>query len=164
MPSAISLKGLTKCFVSSGDPGDTCVAVDEVTLDVEEKEFLTMVGPSGCGKSTLMRLIAGLESPTSGEIYINGQTVNDIPTRARNVGFMFQGYALFKHMTVADNISFGLKIKGVPKKERLHRIGELVSLMARKGSKIEGLINSPAGNSKEWLWPGLWLPIHGFCC
>ena len=133
MSIAISLKGLTKRFVSSRDPGDTCVAVDEVTLDLGDEEFLTMVGPSGCGKSTLMRLIAGLESPTSGEIYINGQIVNDLPTRDRNMGFMFQGYALFKHMTVADNISFGLKIKGVPKKERLDRVGDLVSLTGLEG-------------------------------
>ena len=107
--------------------------MDRVTLDVGETEFLTLVGPSGCGKSTLMRLIAGLEDPTSGDIYITDRRVNDIPTRARNVGFIFQGYALFKHMTVAQNISFGLKIKKVPKAKRLHRVEELVALMGLEG-------------------------------
>ena len=82
-----------------------------------EDEFLTMVGPSGCGKSTLMRLVSGLETETSGDIYLNDQRVNDVPTRARNIGFMFQGYALFMHMTVADNIAFGLRIKKFSKKQ-----------------------------------------------
>ncbi len=136
MHSAISLKNLTKCFASSGNPGDKYLAVNGVTLDLGESEFLTMVGPSGCGKSTVLRLIAGLEEPTEGEIYVSGQRVNGIPPRARNLGFMFQGYALFKHMTVVDNISFGLKIKKVPKKECQQRIEELVSLMGLEG--LEG--------------------------
>ena len=107
--------------------------MDRVTLDVGETEFLTLVGPSGCGKSTLMRLIAGLEDPTSGDVYITDRRVNDIPIRARNVGFISQGHALFKHMTVAQNISFGLKIKKVPKAERLQRVEELVALMGLEG-------------------------------
>jgi len=131
--SAISLRDLTKSFASSRNSGDTSFAVDRVTLDVGENEFLTMIGPSGCGKSTLLRLIAGLETPTGGDICIDGKSVNDVPTRARNVGFIFQGYALFKHMTVANNIGFGLKIKRVPRKKRRHRIEELVSLMGLQG-------------------------------
>ena len=115
MPSAITLSNLTKDFASSRKQGETTRAVDGVTLEVGEHEFVTLVGPSGCGKSTIMRLIAGLESPSSGDIYINGQNVNNAPTRDRYVGFMFQGYALFKHMTCADNISFGLKIKKSPR-------------------------------------------------
>ena len=133
MLGAITLRNLTKHFAGSGKQGDTTRAVDGVTLELGEHEFLTLVGPSGCGKSTIMRLIAGLESPTSGDIFINGQNVNGAPTRARNVGFMFQGYSLFKHMTCADNISFGLKIKKVPKKERQRRVDELVELMGLEG-------------------------------
>ena len=136
MPSAISIRNLTKCFVSSNNPGDKCIALNRVTLDVGENEFLTMVGPSGCGKSTILRLIAGLEKPTAGEIYISGQRVDGIPPQARNIGFMFQGYALFKHMTLADNIGFGLKIKKTPKKLRQERVEELVSLMGLEG--LEG--------------------------
>jgi len=134
--SAISIRNLTKCFTSSSNPEDKCIAVNEVTLDVGENEFLTMVGPSGCGKSTILRLIAGLDEPTGGEIFIGGQRVNGIPPRARNIGFMFQGYALFKHMTVADNIGFGLKIKKIHKKERQQRIEELISLIGLEG--LEG--------------------------
>ena len=133
MSSAIALKSLTKQFASSENGWDNSIAVDDVTLEVGEREFLVLVGPGGCGKSTIMRLIAGLETPTSGDIYINGHRVNDIPVKACNVGLMFQGYALFKHMTVADNIGFGLKIRGVSKRERQHRIGEMVSLMGLEG-------------------------------
>ena len=133
MPSAILLKDLTKRFGSLRHSQHAVAAVDGVTLDVGEHEFLTLVGPSGCGKSTIMRLIAGLESPSSGDIYINGERVNSVPTRSRKIGFMFQGYALFKHMTVADNIAFGLKINKVSPKQRQRRVEELVSLMGLDG-------------------------------
>ncbi len=133
MQSAISLRNLTKSFTSSGNPKDKCLALNGVTLEMGENEFLTMVGPSGCGKSTILRLISGLEEPTAGEIYINGRRVDGILPQDRNLGFMFQGYALFKHMTVADNIGFGLKIKKVSRKERQKRIEELVSLMDLEG-------------------------------
>ena len=136
MQSTISLKGLTKSFVSSSDAEDAQPAVDGVDLDVREREFLVMVGPSGCGKSTILRMIAGLETPTAGEIRLDGRRVDHLPARARNVGFMFQGYALFRHMTVAENIGFGLKIKKVSKKERRQGIEQLVSLMGLDG--LEG--------------------------
>ena len=136
MAGAINLRDITKRFEKAGDAVAGTLAVDGVSLEVGEREFLTMVGPSGCGKSTLLRLIAGLEAPTSGDVIIDGQRVNDLPTRARNMGFMFQGYALFMHMTVAENISFGLKIKNVPRKERQRRVGELVALVGLEG--LEG--------------------------
>ena len=133
MQNALSLRNVTKQFPSSRKGDDQNIAVDSVSLDVGESEFLAMVGPSGCGKSTLLRLIAGLEELTTGEIYVGGQRVDGTPPRARNIGFMFQGYALFKHMTVADNIAFGLKIRKVSKRQRLDRIEELVSLMGLDG-------------------------------
>jgi len=133
MQSALSLRNVTKWFSSSRNPKDRFTAVDNVTLEVGENEFLAMVGPSGCGKSTLLRLISGLEEPTDGEIYVGGRRVDGISTRERNIGFMFQGYALFKYMTVADNIGFGLKIRKTPKKECQHRIEELVALMGLEG-------------------------------
>jgi ABC-type Fe3+/spermidine/putrescine transport system ATPase subunit len=136
MENTILLKNLSKQFLSPLNREESCLAVDGITLEVGEQEFLTMVGPSGCGKSTVLRMIAGLEQPTSGEIYVEGQRIDTLPPQARNVGFMFQGYALFKHMTVAENIGFGLKVKGMPKKERQRRIDELVSLMGLEG--LEG--------------------------
>ncbi len=133
MDSALRLRNVTKCFFSDRSDEDRTVAVDEVTLDLGETEFLAMVGPSGCGKSTLLRLIAGLEELTGGDIFLGGEKVDTTPARARNIGFMFQGYALFKHMTVVDNIAFGLKIKKVPKKERERRVEELISFMGLDG-------------------------------
>ncbi len=133
MPSALLLKNITKSFSSPRSSEDHCLAVDHVSLEVKESEFVVMVGPSGCGKSTLLRLLAGLEEPTDGEIYVDGKRIDGVPARDRNIGFMFQGYALFKNMTVADNISFGLKIRKTPKKERQQRLDELVALMGLEG-------------------------------
>ena len=131
--SALSLKSLTKVFPDPANSKDGPAAVDGVNLEVGENEFLAMVGPSGCGKSTLLRLIAGLEDPTAGEIYVGQRRMDGVPTRSRNIGFMFQGYALFRHMTVADNIGFGLKIRKIPSSERRRRTDELVALMGLEG-------------------------------
>ena len=162
MPSAILLKDLTKRFGSLRHSQHAVAAVDGVTLDVGEHEFLTLVGPSGCGKSTIMRLIAGLESPSSGDIYINGERVNSVPTRSRKIGFMFQGYALFKHMTVADNIAFGLKINKVSPKQRQRRVEELVSLMGLDGFEARSPAQLSGGQQQRVAlaralapWPSL---------
>jgi len=133
--SAVLLKNLSKRFSSPINPEESRIAVDGVTLDVADGEFMTMVGPSGCGKSTILRMIAGLEQPTQGEIYVDSRRVDGMPPRFRNIGFMFQGYALFKHLTVADNIGFGLKINRVGKKERRERVGDLVGLMGLEGTE-----------------------------
>jgi len=90
-------------------------AVDGVDLSTAEGEILVLLGPSGCGKTTLLRVIAGLEEPTSGEILIGGQVVNDLPPRARKIAMVFQSYALYPHMTVFKNIAFPLKAQRVPK-------------------------------------------------
>ena len=135
MDSALLLRNLSKRFSSTINPTETLIAVDGVTLEVGDGEIMTMVGPSGCGKSTILRMIAGLEQPTQGEIYVDSRRVDGMPARFRNIGFMFQGYALFKHLTVADNIGFGLKIKRIGKKERRERVGEMVGLMGLEGTE-----------------------------
>ena len=104
----MEIRNITKHF---GDVG----AVNGVDLATEEGEFLVLLGPSGCGKTTLLRIIAGLVQPTSGEILIGGQVVNELPPRARKIAMVFQSYALYPHMTVFNNISFPLKAQGVPK-------------------------------------------------
>ncbi|GMV50863.1 MAG: Sulfate/thiosulfate import ATP-binding protein CysA [Nitrospirae bacterium] len=122
----IQVRGLTKKFGSA-------TAVGDVSFDVQEGELLGLLGPSGSGKTTVLRLIAGLEVPTAGEIFIDGKRVNDLSVQDRNIGFVFQHYALFKHMTVFDNIAFGLKIKKWGKQEIARRVQELLSLMSLEG-------------------------------
>lgn len=111
-------------------------AIDNITLKIRKREFLTLLGPSGCGKTTVLRLIAGLEEPTTGNIYINGRLVNDLPPKDRNVAMVFQSYALYPHMTVFDNIAFPLKIKKIPKNEILQKVKEVAVML-----EIEELLN-----------------------
>ena len=129
---AVSLRNLTKT-PSRWARNSVGSSVDGVSLELAEDQLLGIIGPAGSGKTTLLRLIAGLDKTTSGEISIGGQSMRRVPPRSRKVGFMFQGYALFKQMTVGDNIGFGLKMNGVPKKERSFRVGELLELMGLEG-------------------------------
>ncbi len=109
-------------------------AVDDVSLDIFRGEFFSLLGSSGCGKSTLLRMLAGLERPSSGRIFIDGADVTDVPAYARPVNMMFQSYALFPHMSVAQNVEFGLKQDRMPRKERTERVAEMLALL-----QIEGL-------------------------
>ncbi|NMO96126.1 sulfate/molybdate ABC transporter ATP-binding protein [Paenibacillus lemnae] len=108
-------------------------AVKDVSFDIEKGHLIGLLGPSGGGKTSILRMLAGLESPDSGEIAFHGQVVNDIPPQERGIGFVFQNYALFKHMTVFDNIAFGLKVKKAPKSKIKERVMELVELTGLKG-------------------------------
>ena len=103
----LTLDGVTKVFTE--DDGNEIVAVDDVNVDIEDGEFLVLVGPSGCGKSTTLRMVAGLETVTSGEIRLGGRRINDSPPAERDIAMVFQSYALYPHMTVAENMSFGLE-------------------------------------------------------
>jgi len=133
MTMAITLRNLFKRFPDPRRPEGWFTAVDNIDLDLGPEEFLTMVGPSGCGKSTILRVISGLESPTSGDIFIAGERVNQLSPKDRNIGFMFQGYALFKHMTVVENIGFGLKLRKLPSTKRQRRVDDLISLVGLEG-------------------------------
>ena len=103
--------------------------VKDFNLSVEKGEFISLLGPSGCGKTTVLRMIAGFEAPTSGSITIDGQEVTGLRANSRNIGMMFQAYALFPNLTVADNVAFGLKVKGVARKEREARVAEMLALI-----------------------------------
>jgi len=107
-------------------------AVDNITLGVENKEFMVMVGPSGCGKSTTLRMIAGLEDITQGKIWIGERLVNDIPAKDRDIAMVFQNYALYPHMTVFENMSFGLKLKKYPREEIMRRVNEAAEILGIK--------------------------------
>ena len=123
---SIELSGVRKSF------GDF-VAVDDVSLEVRDGSLTALLGPSGSGKSTLLRIIAGLEVPDSGRVVIAGADRTDTPARSRDVGFVFQHYAPFKHMTVRDNIAFGLKIRKVPRERIRERVRELLELVHLEG-------------------------------
>lgn len=118
----IQLEGLRKEY------GDL-VAVEGIDLEIKSGEFLTLLGPSGCGKSTTLRMIAGLETPTDGEAFISGDRVTNLPANKRDTSMVFQQWALFPHMTVEENIAFGLKMDDVPAKERDRRITEILELV-----------------------------------
>ncbi len=108
----LQLRNIKKTY----DVGDNHVkALDGVSVDFRENEFVSILGPSGCGKTTMLRIIAGFETPGGGEVYFEGKMINDVPPHKRKVNTVFQKYALFPHMTVAENIAFGLKIKGKSK-------------------------------------------------
>lgn len=112
--------------------GDT-VAVDRVSADIADGEFITLLGPSGCGKTTTLRMVAGLVEPTSGQIWFDDQVVNRVPTHKRNVGLAFQSHALFPHMTVAKNIAFGLQMQHMPKAQIRQRVDEMLDMIEMTG-------------------------------
>lgn len=128
--SRILLENITKVF------DNKVIAVDNVNLEVKDGEFFVLVGPSGCGKTTVLRIIAGLEEPTQGKVYIGDRIVNDIAPKDRNVAMVFQNYALYPHMTAFDNMAFGLKLRKVPKSEIHKRVHEAARIL-----NIEHLLN-----------------------
>jgi len=136
--SIVELQDVTKRY------GESVVAVDAINLSVQRGEFLTLLGPSGCGKTTTLRMIAGLETVTSGKILINQEDVTFLPPYARNTSMMFQDYALFPHMSIEDNIAFGLKMRKVPREERLKKAREMLEFIqlphiaGRKPNQLSG--------------------------
>lgn len=135
--SYVTLQNLTKRF-------DDITAVQDLDVEVERGEFVSLLGPSGCGKTTTLRMIAGLVTPTEGEIWINDRNVTDVPTYERNVGMVFQHYALFPHKTVGENVMFPLKMDNVEREERERRAREalelvrLPNMMDRSSAELSG--------------------------
>ena len=140
--TAIDVRGVSKVFQQSGV--EPFKALDDVSVAIRENEFFTLLGPSGCGKTTLLRLIAGFDFPTDGSILLYGDDIATLPPFKRPVNTVFQNYALFPHMTVAQNISFGLEMLGKPKDEIASRVNEMLKLVQmesmrdRKTSQISG--------------------------
>ncbi|GAB4564709.1 MAG: ABC transporter ATP-binding protein [Anaerolineae bacterium] len=139
----LRLVHLSKIFVGRGGHGEV-VAVDDISLDIEQGEFVTLLGPSGCGKTTTLRLIAGFEFPTSGQIILDGEVINDLPPNRRDMAMVFQSYAIFPHLNVFENIAYGLKIKRLPRAEIERRVRdvleltELTGLEARAPNQLSG--------------------------
>jgi multiple sugar transport system ATP-binding protein len=136
--STVLLKDVTKIWP------DGTVAVNNVSLDVNDGEFMVLLGPSGCGKSTILRMIAGLEDPSEGDILLNGEPVLEVPPRDRSIAMVFQDFALYPHMTVKDNIGFPLKLSGIDPSPRFERVGDVAAalgigdVLARKPSQLSG--------------------------
>ena len=109
-------------------PGSV-TAVSDVNLEIADREFVVLVGPSGCGKSTTLRMVAGLEEVSSGSIYIDDRKVNDVPPKDRDIAMVFQNYALYPHMTVRENLAFGLKLRKMPRADIEQRVGEASDIL-----------------------------------
>ena len=128
--ASLSLRNIWKVY-----PGDV-TAVKDFNLEIEDKEFVVLVGPSGCGKSTTLRMVAGLEEITKGELYIDGKLVNNVLPKDRDIAMVFQSYALYPHMTVYNNMAFALKLRKTPKAEIDRRVREAAQILG-----IEPLLN-----------------------
>jgi len=136
--ATVALKDVTKVF------GDGTVAVDNVSLDVGDGEFMVLLGPSGCGKSTVLRMVAGLEDPTNGAILLDGELANELSPRDRRIAMVFQDFALYPHMNVGDNIGFPLRLSGVDPDHRSERVADVASalgigdVLARRPGQLSG--------------------------
>ena len=136
--SEVRLKNISKVY-----KGDV-PAVKDVCFEVKDREFAVLVGPSGCGKSTILRMIAGLENPTRGEIYVADRLVNNVPPKDRNIAMVFQNYALYPHMDVYNNMAFALKLRNYPKTDIDKRVTDAAGilgishLIGRRPSEISG--------------------------
>jgi spermidine/putrescine transport system ATP-binding protein len=131
---AVEMQDVVKQFVTP--EGGILAAVNHVTMQIRDGEFFSLLGPSGCGKTTSLRMIAGFELPTSGKIFIHGKEMSQVPAFQRPVNTVFQQYALFPHMTVEENIAFGLEMKGVPKAERARRVSEALEMVRLPGMEM----------------------------
>ena len=155
MKEMVRLQGISKKFGNN-------VIIPSLDLTIYDGEFITLLGPSGCGKTTLLRMIAGLETPTEGSIYLDDENVTALPPYKRDVNMVFQHYALFPHMTVEENIKFGLMMKKVPadeQKERVSQVLYLTQLEEFRNRRPQQMAGSSASPS-----PAPWSTIPRSCC
>ena len=139
------LQNITKTFVKDGVKFD---AVEHVDLRVQGGELVTFLGPSGCGKTTTLRMVAGFETPTSGKIFIDGQDVTNVMVNKREIGFVFQNYALFPHMTIGDNVAYGLKMRSEAPSDITRKVGEALELVGLNGTE-KRLPNQLSGGEQQ---------------
>lgn len=142
MENIVSLKNIVVEF----EDGE-CI-LKNINLDIKDKEFVTFLGPSGCGKTTTLRIIAGFLNPTSGDVFFDGKRINGLPPHKRNVNTIFQRYALFPHLNVYENIAFGLRVKKMPEKEIVKRVGEMLELVNLKGFEKRS-VNRLSGGQQQ---------------
>ena len=145
------MPGVTLEQVSKAFPGGT-VAVDGLSLEIADGEFMILVGSSGCGKTTALRMIAGLETPSSGTIRIGDRVVNDVSARDRDIAMVFQNYALYPHMTVARNLAYPLRQRRMPRREISRRVQEVAEMLDLSGLLDGDRDSSRAGSANAWRW------------
>jgi ABC-type Fe3+/spermidine/putrescine transport system ATPase subunit len=145
----ILLKDLVKRF-------GTLEAVSHISLEIKDGELFTLLGPSGCGKTTLLRLIGGFHRPDSGEIYFGDRPVAPIPPYERNIGMVFQNYALWPHMTIFDNIAYGLKLRKFARGDISSKVSHALHLVNLSGLEKRYPDSFPEGSSSAWPWPEPW--------
>ena len=138
----LELKNITLSF-------DGEKILDDISLEISDKEFVTLLGPSGCGKTTTLRIIAGFLQPDSGNVFFDGEIINSLPANKRNVNTIFQRYALFPHLNVYDNIAFGLKVKKVPKQEIKKRVSEMLKLVNLEGFEKRSISKLSGGQQQR---------------
>lgn len=141
MENIISMKDINVAF-----DGETIL--NNISLDIKDKEFVTLLGPSGCGKTTTLRIIGGFITPDSGTVSFEGKTINNVPPHKRNVNTVFQRYALFPHLNVYDNIAFGLRVKKMPEKEIQSRVAEMLELVNLRGFEKRS-VNRLSGGQQQ---------------
>ncbi|GAL04362.1 multiple sugar ABC transporter [Photobacterium aphoticum] len=152
--SKISLKNINKKY-----PNSDTYSVRDFNIDIEDGEFIVLVGPSGCGKSTTLRMIAGLEDITEGEFIIDGQVVNNVSSKDRDIAMVFQSYALYPHMSVRDNVGYGLKLRHFPAndiKDRVDNIAKdlfLTEYLERKPKELSGGQRQRVALGRAWCVP-----------
>ena len=145
--ASIEIDGVTKVY------GNGFLAVDDISLAVRDGEFMVLVGPSGCGKSTLLRMIAGLEEVTAGSISIGGTDVTELAPRHRDIAMVFQSYALYPHMTIRQNLGYGLKVRKAPKEDARRRVEEVAALLGLDGdARPQAGRSSPAASGSASRW------------
>lgn len=140
--ASIEMRGLHKRF------GRDTVALDGVDLTIKAGEFFTLLGPSGCGKTTLLRILAGLEEPDAGSLVIGGKDITEVPPHKRSVNTVFQSYALFPHLSVRDNLAFGLKMRGVSAEQRQARVAEIAQFI-KLGDLVERRVDQLSGGQRQ---------------
>jgi iron(III) transport system ATP-binding protein len=150
----LQLSNLVKEFAGRGGP--PVRAVDDVNLVIEKGDLVTLLGPSGCGKTTTLRLVAGFEFPTAGEIVLDGQQINDTPPNRREMSMVFQSYAIFPHLSVFENIAYGLRIQRLSEAEIRSALAAHWTWWNFPAWKIARPTSLAAGSSSAWRWRGRW--------
>jgi multiple sugar transport system ATP-binding protein len=146
----VILEHISKVYADNKKNKAKPKAIDDISFTVHDKEFMVIVGPSGCGTSTLLRMIAGLEDIDAGDLSIDGKRINDLSPRDRDIAMVFQNYALYPHMTVYDNMAFGLKLKRFSKQEIKERVTQTAQLLKSKVNCTESQRRFQVGKGSGW--------------